>query len=299
MGAVIEAVGISVPKRRGSRGSSISLAQDAARRVLRDASVPFEDVDLVLNTGVYRDENICEPAVAALIQNGIADPRPADLFSTFSFDLNNGACGIVNAFEVMDSFLCSGAVRRGLVVTSDVDPTPGLSEGFGFDSCGAAILMRPGAMGEGFTAFRGETFSKHSDLFESHLDFVGGDRWWRRARSTHAITLRQDEGFSDACVSCAVSALGPFLAARRLDVSEIDLVIASPSPESFASEFAKAAGIAPDRMAGEPANVHTAGPALALRSAFDEGSFASAQNVLFVVAGAGITVALALYTNPS
>src|SRR5512137_727990 len=89
MSARIEAVKF-VRSNNGLFGKgSIKLAVDAALGCLKEVDMPASDVDLLINTGIYRDDNIGEPAIAALIQQGIrANPgvREDGGPGTFSFD---------------------------------------------------------------------------------------------------------------------------------------------------------------------------------------------------------------------
>ena len=57
---------------------------------------------VLVHTGVYRDENICEPAMAPFIQRRVgANPAlpPLGAPGTFSFDLVNGGCGFLSAVD--------------------------------------------------------------------------------------------------------------------------------------------------------------------------------------------------------
>ena len=72
-----------------------------------------------------------EPALAAMIQQDIGanpeDPH-ANAHGTFSFDISNGACGVLAALQIVDGFMKSRAIDCALVVASDADPGHGMSE---------------------------------------------------------------------------------------------------------------------------------------------------------------------------
>jgi 3-oxoacyl-[acyl-carrier-protein] synthase-3 len=59
---------ISAAITRTGGVSSVGQAAEAARAALDAAGCPHEQVDALINVGVYRDANLVEPAVAALIQ---------------------------------------------------------------------------------------------------------------------------------------------------------------------------------------------------------------------------------------
>jgi 3-oxoacyl-[acyl-carrier-protein] synthase-3 len=306
MGAIIEAVRTVQPRRFGRPGA-IDLAARAARKALKAAGCHPSDVDVVINTGIYRVENIYEPALAPFVQEKIGANIPFSPDAKrgiWSFDLANGSCGFLNALQVVDGLVSSGKLRRGLVVTSDVEPFPGVTEGWEFDPVGGAVLLGPGDRDEGFAAFHFETFAKHSDLFESKMSWIGDgrSRLALRLRTNQAVRLRQDERYASWCAKCAAHALEGFLAQRALSLEELDLIVPSHSPAGFAEEFARAIDACAEQLSAVPPggpNAHTAGPVLALESVFGSERYARARNVLLVAAGSGVQVSLALYAkNP-
>ena len=77
MGTTIEAVSTSRPHRKLGGTGAIDLADDAARACLERGGRNASDLDFLINAGVYRDNNIGEPAVASIIQEDIgANPDP-------------------------------------------------------------------------------------------------------------------------------------------------------------------------------------------------------------------------------
>ena len=142
MGTVIDQVTVTRAGWR-KRHSALHLAVTSASDCLRRAGRAASDVDLLVNAGVYRDRNLGEPALAAMIQQDIGanpeDPH-TDAHGTFSFDVVNGTCGILSALQVIDGFLKSRAIDCALVVASDADPGRGMSEHFPFSPVGAALM---------------------------------------------------------------------------------------------------------------------------------------------------------------
>src|SRR5579864_7241559 len=102
MGTRIEAV-TAVTSRGLRKPSARRLADAAARACLARAGKQPGDVDMLINAGVYREDNMGEPALAALIQEDIgANPGqpPVGGRGTFSFDLMNGTCGVISAIQL-------------------------------------------------------------------------------------------------------------------------------------------------------------------------------------------------------
>lgn len=65
MGVVIKATALSEKEGVLSSIENSSLAASAA---IQNAGLQPEQIDTLINTGVYRDSNMLEPAMAALIQ---------------------------------------------------------------------------------------------------------------------------------------------------------------------------------------------------------------------------------------
>jgi 3-oxoacyl-[acyl-carrier-protein] synthase III len=101
MGTVIEQVSLTGGGWR-TRHSALHLAVKAAKHCLHKAGRSAHDVDLLINAGIYRDRNLAEPALAAMIQEDIGanpeDPHQ-QAHGTFSFDVSNGSCGILTALH--------------------------------------------------------------------------------------------------------------------------------------------------------------------------------------------------------
>jgi len=295
MGARIESVHFVRSGTGLLRKGSIKLAILAAQGCLKKAEMAPAEVDILINTGIYRDENIGEPAIASLIQQGIkANPGVGeDGHGTFSFDLANGGCGILNAINIVHNFMESDDLNVGLVVTSDANP--GLSEGYRYAPAGAAILLEPGSNEEGFVAFRTDTYPKYGEMFDSRVVFTG-DKGKPKGRNIMRIT--EKKAYMARCVDCAQRSAEAFIEEMGIDLKAIDLIIPSQSPIGFPKKFRVRMGLRRSRVmdvSEEHGELHTAGPAAALAQAIDDGQFGGAERILFVTVGAGITVSLALY----
>src|SRR5271166_5540773 len=112
MGTIIDGLQITRANWR-SRHSALQLAVAAAKGCLVQAETAPSDLDLLINAGIYRDRNLGEPALAAIIQDDIGahpeDPH-AGSHGTFSFDIANGACGVLTALQIVDGFLRSRSI---------------------------------------------------------------------------------------------------------------------------------------------------------------------------------------------
>ncbi|MFI5777606.1 hypothetical protein [Nocardia sp. NPDC051570] len=293
MGVRIKSTGIS---RDSDTFSIVDHSGRAARRSLERAGVRSDQVGVLINAGVFRDSNTVEPAISALIQKeaGIGldytygDPR------TFSFDLMNGAVGVLNAVQVAQSILTTGGVEHVLIVSGDTHPSLARSAGddeFPYATSGAALLLENTEEPEGFDTVH----IVSGDGTPAIRSYVDANTMGTIGRTL--MTVEREAGFEqrllDAAVEAAEAALG------ESDSATTVLISSTPTPD-FPRALADRLGIAevrtPDLSAGDP---HTATLPLAYDLAVEQDSLREFTRVLFVAAGAGPSAAAVLYRLPA
>ncbi|MFI5062713.1 MAG: 3-oxoacyl-[acyl-carrier-protein] synthase III C-terminal domain-containing protein [Streptosporangiales bacterium] len=279
------------------------LADAAAQSCLADAGVAPGHVDMLINAGVYREDNMGEPALAALVQEDIgANPGqpPTQGHGTFSFDLINGACGVISAIQLEAGLLRSGVIRLGAIVTSDVDPNLADPRAAPFRPAGGAMLLRWDDTIAGFTDFGTETFPEYQDLFVSGLAWQQrhGPGIPRRGTGQSQMVIDQKPGYQARLVDCAEEVTYRFLRRLGMGIGEIDLLVPAPSAPGFLDPLRERLGVPGDRVAyvaEDLAEAYTTGTIAALQAAIRSGRLGEARNTLLLAAGAGITVTVALY----
>jgi 3-oxoacyl-[acyl-carrier-protein] synthase-3 len=295
MGTCIEAAATASSSGHVVARGARHLSDDAAVTCLERAHHYADEIDLLINAGIFKDHNVAEPALAAIIQEDIhanADGPPRlGHHGTFSFDVMNGGCGVITAAQLIDAFLARGRARLGMVVAGDADPASRTSRHFPFVSAGGAMLMSHIDGNRGFTRFSTRTFPEHAGLFESHVRWDPDAGFLHRGRNV--IEVYEAPAFAQCCV-----ARGLEVANELLEDIVPDLVIASQYPRDFATHVARGLGIPAvhvPHVAPDLTRAHTAGPIAALEAAISSQRFTRARNVLFVTCGAGLTIAAALY----
>ena len=300
MGTYIEAAATASHRGHLLAHGARHLSDDAALACLERAHHLADEIDLLINAGIYKDYNVAEPALAAIIQEDIhanaEGPPKIGHHGTFSFDVMNGGCGVLTAAQLVDAFLGGGGARLGMIVAGDADPAPRTSRGFPFSACGGAMLISHVDGDRGFTRFHTRTFPEHAGLFESHV------RWDPEAgllhRGRNVLEVYEAPAFADCCSARGIEVASELLGQVEVPPAAIDLVIASQYPRGFAKNVAYGLGIPEDHVpevAAELARSHTASPIAVLEAAITSRRFARARNVLFVTCGAGLTIATALY----
>jgi 3-oxoacyl-[acyl-carrier-protein] synthase-3 len=291
-------------------GSAIDHAAEAGLACLEQAGLTGADVDVLINVGVYRDSNIIEPSVAALIQKRIginldylhATTRRA----AFSFDLMNGACGVLNAVQAADALLTTGSARRVLVVSADthpsLDPAKAGTTEFPYASTGAALLLEHTDGPNGFGRIH------HRSLPGGHG--VNGYLPLREAgpEGRNTIVVDRDDDVLERMLALAVDLVRTTLAAEDVDgrpaaLSRTLLITSQPTPQ-FAALLAKRLDLASDAavtVQGLKGDPHTSALVHGLHQARNMNRLIQHDQVIFLTVGAGLTAAASLYrlTGPS
>jgi 3-oxoacyl-[acyl-carrier-protein] synthase III len=296
MGICIEAAATSLPHGRLFGRGALHLSDAAARDCLERGHHRPTELDLIVNVGLYKDHGLAEPALASLIQEDIGanpgHPPRRGAHGTFSFDLLAGSNGVVTAAYVLDGFVASATAKLALIVAGDSPPSPVVR--VPFEPAAGAILLAHSPDDVGFTRFVFETFAEDAGMFEVRT------RWDPHAgvlrRGGNVLEIYEAPAFRARCIEHGIAVARRLLDEARLSPTEVDLLVGNQLPAGFAGELADGLGLPPDRVphvATELAHAYTAGPIAAL----EEGLRRRPRTVLFVTAGAGITIGAALYLD--
>jgi len=278
---------------------AIQHAVAAAKACVVKAGIDMQEVDYLINTGVYRDHNIVEPSIASLVQKGIGLNLDYIKYpvtrAALSFDLMNGNSGVINAFQVADSLLVTGRARYVLITSSDAHPSREVGAEFPFASMGGAILLTssetPGFVGFAFESGDGEYAGS-----ESYVDFsVQG------LKSKYDIIIEVDGAFEERLLAHATATCHRFLQAQGISSGEVALI-----PSQVSSRFAEALGEnlgirkeAVVRLHDAYGDVATSTFALCLETLDEHLADHGCPYLFFVGASAGLHCGCALYKRPA
>ena len=300
MGVIVAGTAVVLPTWSPRTHGALRLADAAARTCLANAGHRAEALDLLVNVGVYRERGLGEPALAALIQEDVAANAgrvTPGRHGTFSFDLDNGACGVLTGLDVTRGFLTSQASRLAMVVASDSGPDPVHARALPRPEAGAALLVASDDTVEGLSSVRLRTYPEYAEMFEGFWEWRDARRL-RRHGSNHLVVLERP-GFADRAGECAAELVTNFMREAEVRPQDIDLLVATPAPD-FADRLADLVGIDTARTLhiGEHlGRMHSAQPIAAIDEAQRTGRWSQARTILLVSAGSGITVAAALYRH--
>ncbi|MEV6319096.1 hypothetical protein [Streptomyces sp. NPDC051776] len=310
MATVIKAASIASPEPGHTSGLPGRLAGRAAQDCLATAGLSPDAVGVLVNVGVYRESNMFEPAIGALVQKRaginldyLARPVPG---AGFSFDLMNGACGVLNAVQVAQALLTTGSTERVLITAADVHPSGRGAQhtDYPYEDLGAALLLeRSAEPGAGFGPVRLRNADGGSGA-AGYLDTAAMGLHGRQQ-----ITVSRDTGWEERLLDLSAGLVTEYARAEQLDLTRVRLVCSRPTAD-FVSRLAGRLGLDPSQAGGHPqvpgdarggaaqggdAQPHTAAPVLGYLQA---GAHPH-EHLLFVTAGAGLSAACAIYRPPA
>lgn len=256
MGVVIESTGLG--------RNAISATQNCLRKI----GLPIEEIGLLINAGVYREDNIVEPAISALLQKelGLNLDYVKDNTgkSTFSFDLMNGACGVLNAVQVAQACLQSSSVKKALIICGNSHPR--------YASLGAALLL-------GVSDDPNKGFSQV--YTRASIDGFYGIRGYTKLYQQHSrqkVIFEEETNYESRLMAFMASCVKSF---RTPDVTFI-------APQKLGQKLE----INCIDTSHEGQDSHVSGPIVGYEMASES---QKQRPLLFVAGGAGLSAAWALY----
>ncbi|WP_169812187.1 hypothetical protein [Nocardia xishanensis] len=281
-------------------GSYFELAARAALTCVQRADVGLDEIGMLINTGVFRDSNLCEPAVAALIQKriGLGLAYEAGRAPTFSFDLMQGATGLLHAIVTADAFLATGAVEYALLVGGDVHPsTERHVTDFPYSSGGAALLL-------GSSPAAGGLGRLHTSDTPGPIDPTAWvDLGEAGSEGRRVICVRAD---AQDPVDSAVAVVRSCVDEEGLDGGDFAegqaLLLVPANVPGFRTSLANALTIPSRSVIGFAPSVgvpYTAAPVHAYLNALDMGLVDTARTVIFLAADGTSAACLAYHPPPA
>lgn len=240
----IDGVGIA-PAGQSTPPSSIQLAVQAATDCLDRSDLDREELGLIIHAGIYRDDYLSEPAVAALVAgelgiNGeVQSPHGP---KTLAFDVLNGAVGFLNACHVAAGMIGAEKTRHAMVVASEIEnnspesgyPLNGISE------MGSAVLLSRSDGAEGFGRFVFQHHPEYSGALATYTQQHQGRTW---------LQIDREPNLAAVYLNCIRSAVKELLTLEGLDPTDIAVVLPPYLPPTALDELAARIGIPRARFA--------------------------------------------------
>jgi 3-oxoacyl-[acyl-carrier-protein] synthase III len=294
----IESVG-TLPEAEIVPRDTVSMLTAVSRDCLNGSRYTAHDVQLMINAGVYRNEFMCEPAIASIVAGNLEpeNGRAAEHPGTLAFDLTNGSLGPLEACFVASQMIACGDYRTALVMASEIEVNRelALSRRLGLAETGSALLLDcPVSEGRGGDATGFGTFFFHSDTahiekFASHSEVVDG---------TTTLSFERHPGFEEVCLGCIHESVAEMLRLEGLNCSDIAVVLPPLISPTFVMRLAEVLGFPRQRMvcpAGDWKDLYTSSLAHGWRTLCLGGRPRPGEIGVIVGVGSGIQVGCATY----
>jgi 3-oxoacyl-[acyl-carrier-protein] synthase III len=289
----IESLGIASDANGPDAG--IRLAHAAIDRCLAGSSYGKDDVGLLIHTGVYRDEFVGEPAIAAIIA-GRANLNEAGISPggkrTFAFDIFNGAMGFLNGCCVGAGMIQAGDYRTVMVVASEIENNarvPGAAL-LGIAEAGSAVILDRSpddTVGFGNAVFT--SFGEYAGAFSS---------WVVNEDGKPRLYADRRADLEDVYLTCIASTVEEFLREQTLGMEDIAVILPPRISGGFGSRLAAALHVESDRVIdlGEDGrDLSSSTMAYTFLSARHRRRGRAAEIALIISVGSGVQVGAALY----
>jgi 3-oxoacyl-[acyl-carrier-protein] synthase-3 len=278
--------------------SSIELAARAGNKCIDDSGVKKKNVGMLIHTGIYRDKNVVEPALACLIQKNMGlntDPVNKNLSNrTFAFDLFNSELGFLYAAQTADGFINSGRADYVLITSSDVHPSQDVVPEYPFSHVGAAALLaKPDDTKTGFQHYYFKTATKGSPGYYGYAAIYEYGVEGRKS-----IIVNFDKDFENRSLDFAISAVKEFSEAKKVNIADVKFVITSQFYKDFGKKLAKEIGLGENNaidIYDKYGNPHTSTLIAGYNFLKQSGFMLPGDKILFVGVGSGLMAGVGLY----
>ena len=277
---IVERTGIRSRYVAGEGETTASLAVDAARRALEQASLAPGDIDLIVLATATPDQTFPSSATKVQAALGVGD--------CVAFDVHAVCTGFLYALSVADSMLRSGGFSKALVIGAETfsrildweDRATCVLFG---DGAGALVLSAEEST-SGILATRLHADGRHNDLL-----FVDGGP--STTGTVGKLRMKGREVFRHAVVNLA-EVLNEVLEDAGLTAADVDWVVPHQANARILDATAKKLGLPAEKVVvtvDQHANTSAASVPLAFDVAVRDGRIKRGDLVVLEAMGGGFT----------
>ncbi|MEM9365266.1 MAG: amino acid adenylation domain-containing protein [Planctomycetota bacterium] len=283
----------------------LTMASDAAQQVIAAAEIQRSQIALAIHAGVYRDEYLSEPAVAAILvgELDINAEGPTETGDrTLAFDASDGGRGTLmaclSACELLPSLVggnpgLATRERFALITAAEVennDPERGEVQR-GISEEGSALLLGISDAKDrcqGFISFATRRYPEYADTIRTHTQDQNG---------RPVLIVHRNDASENAFLDASLRTALDLLEAESMTWSDIRYVIPPQISGSFLADFKQrlADDVIVIDATCEEGDRFTSGMTAAWRNMNQRHRPQPDEVVLVLSVAAGLEVAAALY----
>ncbi|GCE05927.1 non-ribosomal peptide synthetase [Dictyobacter aurantiacus] len=284
----------TIPAGSQVERKTLEMIEAAAERCL--ANLPYErgEIDLLIYSGVYRDDFLCEPAVAALVEGRLninADIETQEDKKTFALDILNGGLGTLNACHAAIGLIQARRAHKALIVASEVENN---RESYpvelaGVEETGSALLLESspdGAIGFGHFVFK--SFAEHQGALRSHSMVRDGKT---------VMHFERDPQLQLHYLRCIQETVAELLRQENLSLEQIRVILPPQISADFNSQLGRTLKVDARKVVTVAAqhDLFTSSLAYTLQQVNDQQLAARGDIGLIIQVGSGLQVGCATY----
>ncbi len=289
----VESIG-TFPLDSSIKRETLEMVRIAAENCLHASACSRSDIDLLIYAGVYRDDFICEPAIASMVAGTLQindTIQSQQDKKSFSFDLFNGAVGFLNACYVATGMVKAHKANNVMVVASEVennlDSLP--AELRGIEETASVVILDESPDGKtGFGNFVFKHFPEYLGAFSSHTKFYNGKA---------CLHFERDPQLEVCYQQCILDAVHELLSIEQLDLAQIKVILPPQISSDFISGLSDALKLSRDKFVDvAPAHdLFTSSLPYTLQYARSYNMVEPGDIGLIIAVGTGIQVGCATY----
>ena len=288
----IKGVGIAAAEQSGPP-RAVDLAAQAAAACLNASGLDKAALGLIIHAGIYRDDFVCEPAIAALVAGELGingDIETPDDPKTLAFDVLNGAVGFLNACHVAVHMIGAGKAEHAMVMASEVENnTPGGDHPpYGLNETGSALLLGSTGGTAGFGQFVFHHRPENAEALATYIRNEDGHSW---------LQIDRDPKLTTHYLDAIPAAVEELLRLEGLEPADIAAVFPPHLAAPDLTEMARRINIPRARLVevAADADLFTSSVPYALDHAWKHQQVKPGDIGLIVSVGSGIQVGCATY----
>ena len=276
-------------------GDSVGMVKVAAENCLEKSSYSQSDIDLLIYAGVYRDDFICEPAIASLVAGSLKmndAPESQEDKKTLAFDTFNGALGFLNACYVATRMIAAGKAKKAMVVASEIENNAKTrpTELLGIMETGSAVILDESTNSKtGFGNFVFKYFPDYIEALTCYTMQQVGKTW---------IHCERDANLETYYLQCIRDAVHELLSIEQLDISQINVIFPPQISSQFVANLSDEMNLSRDKfvdIAHAGHDLYTSSLAYALQHVREQDLVRGGDIGLIINVGSGIQVGCATY----
>ena len=260
------------------------------------AAYPYHKstIDLLIYSGVYRDDFLCEPAVAALVEGQLGindDIETQEDKKTFALDVMNGGLGTLDACYAALGLIKAQRAHAALIVASEVENNRQFAptELVGIEETASALLLDESPDGKtGFGTFVFQTFPAYMQDVHANSEVRHGKT---------LMNFERHPQLEQHYIRCIQQTVAETLKREQLELSQIRVILPPQISSSFITQLSNALEVKRDKMIDVQAqhDLFTSSLAYALQYAYDHQKVQTGDIGLIINVGSGLQVGCAVY----